>query len=200
MRVYISADYSEDSGDRDVVDILHLWAADKLHKVNFIDTAQVRSGSVSNHPDCRICDLKAEFNRQINVSSSVIVIIGDKTAQRTAGSQCNRNEKNFFECMCTPYKQNSNGQKYCKVINTTCTTDNVGNINSYSYIRHEFEQSKKRGKKIIVLYNSLHKQYEWIPNYMDKYYAIMAEPFWIKNSIGNKVGNYEFIKKALGYE
>ena len=25
-------------------------------------------------------------------------------------------------------------------------------------------------------------------------------PFWIKNAAGDKVGNYEFIKKALGYE
>ena len=40
-QVYISADYSEDSGDRDVVDVLARWGSDNLHKVDFIDMAQV---------------------------------------------------------------------------------------------------------------------------------------------------------------
>lgn len=83
-RVYISADYSIWNGDRDVVDELHKWCNDNLHKVDFVDTAQVVSGSVSDDPDCRACDLKNEFNKQINVSSADIFIIGDKTAKRTA--------------------------------------------------------------------------------------------------------------------
>ena len=62
MRVYISADYSEESGDREVVEVLNKWSNDKLHKVNFLDMAQVVSGSVSKDPDCRPCDLKKEFN------------------------------------------------------------------------------------------------------------------------------------------
>lgn len=31
MRVYISADYSEESGDREVVEVLNKWSNDKLH-------------------------------------------------------------------------------------------------------------------------------------------------------------------------
>lgn len=69
-RVYISADYSEADGDRNVVDELHKWGEDNLHKVDYTDTAKVVSGSVSSDSDCRPCDLKAEFNRQINVSSA----------------------------------------------------------------------------------------------------------------------------------
>ena len=84
-RVYISADYSEADGDRDVIDVLHDWVKDNYHKVNYVDTAEVVSRSVSDDPDCRACDLKAEFNRQINASSYVIFGIGDKTALRTAG-------------------------------------------------------------------------------------------------------------------
>lgn len=57
-QVYISADYSKDDGDRDVVETLNKWGADNLHKVNFIDMSKVASGSVSNDSDCRICDLK----------------------------------------------------------------------------------------------------------------------------------------------
>ena len=72
-QVYISADYSEDSGDRDVVEILNQWGTDNMHKVDFIDMSKVVSGSVSSDPDCRICDLKNEFNKQINASSAVIL-------------------------------------------------------------------------------------------------------------------------------
>ena len=93
-QVYISADYATDSGDRDVVDVLQTWGSDNYHRVDFIDMSQVSSGSVSNDPDCRPCDLKSEFNRQINASSAVIFVVGDKTASRTAGSSCNRNGSN----------------------------------------------------------------------------------------------------------
>ena len=56
-RVYISADYSALNGDRNVVDELHRWGADNLHKVDYVDTAEVVSGSVSADSDCRPCDL-----------------------------------------------------------------------------------------------------------------------------------------------
>lgn len=199
-RVYISADYSQTDGDRDVIDVLHDWGKDNYHKVNYVDTAEVVSGSVSDDPDCRACDLKAEFNRQINASSYVIFVIGDKTASRTAGSGCERNKKTQYECTCTPYKQNSNGAKYCKVPFTVSVSgNNVGNINSYSYLRHEFEQAVKCGTSIVIVYNSLNKQPEWLPSYMSEYEDV-AQPFWIRDSWGGKSGNYDFIKKALGYE
>ncbi len=199
MRVYISADYSENSGDRDVVEQLNTWALDSLHKIEFVDTAKVNSGSVSQNPNCRICELKLEFNRQINISSYVIFVVGDKTALRTAGSSCERNKKAWYECFCTPYKQNTNGQKQCTVYETTSASIDVGNINSYSYLQHEFEQAKKREKKIIILYNSFYKQPGWLPTYMNGYGAI-AEPFWVRDARGRKAGNYALIKEALGYE
>lgn len=199
-RVYISADYSENSGDRNVVETLNQWGTDNLHKVDFVDMAKVVSGSVSNGSDCRPCDLKKEFNNQINASSAVIIVIGDKTKYRTAGSNCSRVNKARLECSCTPYKQNTNGSKVCKVYNTSDAYDmNVGNINAYSYIRHEFEQAKKRNKVIIVVYNSLRKEEDWLPAYMKDYESV-AHPFWIKNADGEKVGDYSYIKQALGYD
>ena len=148
-RVYISADYDADSGDCNVVDELNRWSNSNRHLVEFTDMAKVVSGSVANDPDCRICDLKSEFNTQINLSSAVICVIGDKTATRTAGSKCERNRKEQYECMCTPYKQNANGQKSCRVPSTSDEnpSGNVGNINGYSYLRHEFEQAKRKGKQ-----------------------------------------------------
>ena len=60
-QVYISADYDEVNGDREVVDTLNQWGSDNLHKVDFIDMSKVASGSVSDDSDCRPCDLKREF-------------------------------------------------------------------------------------------------------------------------------------------
>lgn len=197
-RVYISADYSL-NGDRDVVSVLHSWGNDSLHKVDYVDTAQVASGSVSKDSDCRACDLKEEFNSQINASSAVIFVIGDKTASRDAGSFCKRISEGE-NCSCTPYKQNSSGASFCKRNGFLIESEfDVGYINEFSYLRHEFEQSKKRDKKIIVIYNSFYKQYTWLPYYM-KDYANIAMPFWIKTPSGKKIGNYCFIKEALDYE
>lgn len=199
-QVYISADYAKDSGDRDVVEILNKWATDNKHKVDFVDMSKVVSGSVSKEPDCRICDLKKEFNKQINASSAVIFVVGDKTASREAGSTCSRAGQAQIYCTCTPYKQNTNGLRPCKVPTTTTPgiDDDVGNINAYSFLKHEFEQAKKRNKDIIVVYNSLRKESNWLPTYMKEYEAI-AVPFWTTNAFGEKVGNYNYIKGVLGY-
>ena len=199
-RVYISADYSPKNGDRDVVEELHRWSEDNRYSVDYVDTAQVVSGSVSNDPDCRPCDLKAEFNRQINASSSVIFIIGDKTASRLAGNSCRRLSEGE-NCACTPYKQNTNGSTDCKIYGETYTPgpdEDVGKINAYSYLRHEFEQAKKKKKTIIIVYNAFRRHPSWLPSYMSDY-VTEAFPFWKYNESGNIVGDYSYIKKALGY-
>ena len=161
-QVYISADYSENDGDREVVKELNKWGQDNLHKVDFIDMSQVASGSVSKDSDCRICDLKKEFNAQINASSAVIFVVGDKTALRTEGSSCRRVNNSQSLCSCTPYKQNTNGTKPCKVAFTSTPgeNDDVGCINSYSYLKHEFKQAEKRNKKIIIKSRSKYQNKE----------------------------------------
>ena len=74
--------------------------------------------------------------------------------------------------------------------------EDVGNINNYSCLRHEFEQAKRRGKNIIILYNSTRKESNWLPSYM-KGYENSAQPFWVTNSLGQKVGNYSYVKEVL---
>lgn len=76
-QVYISADYDPTSGDQAVVNELNNWGIDHLHAVDFIDMSKVSTGSVADGDDCRICDLKAEFNRQINTSSVVLFVVGN---------------------------------------------------------------------------------------------------------------------------
>ena len=199
-QVYISADYSETDGDREVVEELQKWGKDDLHKVDFIDMSQVASGSVSDDEDCRICDLKAEFNRQINASSAAIFVVGNKTKSRIAGSECERNNKKQSECQCTLYKQNTNGKKACKVVSTSKpgADDDFGSINSLSYLRHEFEQAKKKNKTIIIVYNSQRKEANWLPTYMSAY-EDEAHPFWTTNDKGKKGGDYSYIKEVLGF-
>ena len=144
--------------------------------------------------------MKQEFNQQIKASSVVIFIVGDKTFSREAGCSCSRATKNQIDCSCTPYKQNANGSKTCKVFQTSSPgADNVGSINTYSYLQHEFEQAKKLKRPIIVVYNSLYKQSNWLPSYMEDYKSD-AQPFWTNNASGEKTGNYAYIKQALGYE
>lgn len=199
-QVYISADYDQSNGDQNVVDELNKWGSDSLHKVDFIDMSKVSSGSVANSDDCRICDLKAEFNRQINASSAVILVVGDMTASRTAGSGCERVSKEKWQCTCTPYQQNTDGEKECKVssVSTPGENDDCGNINKYSYLRHEFEQAKKKNKTMIIVYNSTRKETSWLPSYMDGYEE-NAKPFWKTDANGKKVGDYAYIKEVLGF-
>ena len=199
-QVYISADYAEYDGDRNVVEELNKWGSDNLHKVDFIDMSKVSSGSVSQNQDCRICDLKQEFNKQINASSAVIFVVGNKTALRTAGNQCDRVNKKQNLCECTPYKQNTNGTKPCKVYVTSkpAKDGNIGNINKFSYLEHEFLQAEKKNKAIIIVYNSLKKEPSWLPSYM-KNYENIARPFWKKDDKDKKVGDYSYIKKELGF-
>jgi hypothetical protein len=199
-QVYISADYDQDNGDRDVVEELTKWGSDNLHKVDFIDMSKVSSGSVANNSDCRICDLKAEFNRQINASSAVIFVVGDMTRARTAGCACERATRARSECHCTPYKQNTNGTKACKVniIFTPDENGDFGNINHCSYLRHEFEQAKRKKRNIIIVYNSTRKEASWLPCYM-KEYEETAKPFWKLGCHGEKIGDYSYIKEVLGF-
>lgn len=60
-------------------------------------------------------------------------------------------------------------------------------------------KQKSVKKTIIIIYNSLRKEANWLPSYM-KDYETSAEPFWSKNIYGEKVGNYMYIKKVLGYD
>lgn len=197
-RIYISADYANEDGDRSVVYLLNKWASDNFHSLDFVDMAKVVSGSVSlNNPDCRPCELKEEFNRQINKSSIVVFVVGNKTASRTAGSSCGRASNGWF---CTPYKHNSSGQKLCnngKDYSSYYYFD-VNPINSYSYLRHEFEQAKLKKKEIVILYNSSRYETNWLPNYM-RGYENKALPFWKYIDYNRLVPNYLEVKRALGY-
>lgn len=57
---------------------------------------------------------------------------------------------------------------------------------------------QQKGKHIVVVYNSMRKESSWLPPYL-KGYEDVAQPFWVKDAIGRKVGNYSFIKKELGF-
>lgn len=193
-RIYISADYAENDGDRKVVEELKKWGRDNYHSSDFVDMAEVVSGSISkNNPDCRICDLKEEFNKQIKASSIVLLVVGDKTKNRTAGSRCDMRT-------CTPYKQNTNGTRPCKRHSfSNPSNGSVNPVNRYSYLRHEFEQAKAMGKQIVIVYNSSRHETSWLPSYM-RDYEDKAVPFWTNDGYLSRSGNYRVIKGLLGYD
>ena len=195
-RIYISADYDYDSGDRNVVELINKWSNSTNRIIEFTDMAKVVSGSITlNNPDCRPCEIKNEFNKQINLSSSVIFVVGDKTRCRTSGSQCLRDKEGLFSS-CTPYKNNANGIKMCKEYSQApYFTSDVFYVNTYSYLRHEFEQAKLKRKKILILYNSTRYENSWLPSYMSGYESF-AYPFWIISN-GQKIGNYQLIKDFI---
>lgn len=91
---------------------MYRWNDSNRHSLEFADLAKVAKGSVSDESDCRICDLKQEFNKQINASSAVIFVVGDKTKDRRAGESCSRVGKGSADGIyCTPYHRNANGQQ-----------------------------------------------------------------------------------------
>ena len=65
-------------------------------------------------------------------------------------------------------------------------------------MQHEFEQARKRKKKIIIVYNSTRKESHWLPAYM-KGYEEDAQPFWRLNDFHEKIGNYSYIKDVLEF-
>lgn len=78
-----------------MIDELNKWNNDNKYLLDFTDTAQVTSGSVSNNSDCRPCDLKREFNRQINASSAVIFIIGFRHLVLPETNNKNMNKEHY---------------------------------------------------------------------------------------------------------
>lgn len=190
-RIYISADYDPISGDRQIIEKLYAWRDSGRHNIWFTDTAGVASGSVSQSPDCRICELKLEFNKQINSSSLVLFIVGDRTAARCAGKAC-RNP----DGLCTPYKGNTNGRQLCKYpYAQTDRSGNVGAINQYSYLEHEWRQAVQREKNIAIIFNSSRLENKWLPKYMTEC-TYMSLPFW-KYEFNEKKPNYENIKNLI---
>lgn len=198
--IYISADYDPIDGDLDVVNAIKKWGLDNLHSTNFIDMSDPKANNVIRDiTDCRICDIKSEFNRQISASSFVLFIVGRKTKDRQAGSNCNRYFLPQNTCRCTPYQKNYLGAISCKIPNTTEPYDgHVGCINSFSYLEHEFIEaiSVKRADQIAIFYNSFYHQENWLPSYMKDYKEI-AEPFWIYSPSGNQIGCYTRLKELL---
>ena len=66
------------------------------------------------------------------------------------------------------------------------------------WVLNTFEQAKKKGKNIIIVYNSTRYESSWLPSYM-KGYEDKAHPFWKYNANYEKVGDYDYIKEVLGF-
>ena len=161
-RTFVSADWKEPydshSWDKEVVDRIRKWRDDGRYGVDIICTDEVHKG-VMEKPDCRRCDIKGECGKQINSSSVVIAVIGDKTATKTAG-ECD-------EASCSP-AYSGQDKKTCKYSTSPAETTAEGGVaggNKMSYLRHEITKAASAKKSIIVVFNSMLNQTGWIPSW-----------------------------------
>lgn len=152
-RVYVSADW-KDSGDlhscdKTVVDRIRKWKNDSRYGVDITCTDDVHN-SVTKNPDCRRCDIKDECGKFISSSNVIIFVVGDNTESKRAGL-CDG-------ISCSPAYSGLN-KRYCKRL----FNDSISN--SMSYLQYEITSAVKAGKSIIVVYNSVYRQENWIPGW-----------------------------------
>lgn len=174
-RVFVSADWREPfdshSWDKEVVDRIRKWKSDPRYGIDIICTDDVHD-SVTNNPDCRRCDIKVECGDCIKKSSVVVFVVGDKTASKNAGP-CDG-----FSC--APAYSGSQ-KKYC---NKAYIPDSISNWKNMSYLEFEITTAVKNRKQILIVFNSVYRQEQWIPSWYKalRQYNQVNElariPFW----------------------
>lgn len=204
-RVFVSADWKDDSGNPDsddklVVERIRKWVNDGRYAVEFDCTDDVHksvlkldaNGKVPADSDCRRCDIKFECGEHIDWSSTVIIVIGDKTATKSSG-QCDG-------ISCSPaytYK----AKKPCKIAWTASSETANRVYANESYIEHEIRVAVELTKKIILVFNSVYTMTSWIPSWYTQLYnqdeviELCRVPFW--NDFRGGSDCYQKIKEHL---
>lgn len=154
-RVFVSADWKEPfdshSWDKEVVDRIRRWKNDNRYGVDLICTDDVHN-SVTQNIDCRRCDIKEECGRYIKSSNVVIFVVGDKTASKKAGA-CDG-------ISCSP-AYSSLSKRNCKSNHSV----QVYGWKEMSYLEYEITTAIHEKKNIILVFNSVYKQENWIPTW-----------------------------------
>lgn len=124
-KTYIAGDWD---GDRDAIDQLYKWKADRRLSLGFIDAHdlhQARDTSLN-------CSIKRSLHQRLDASKRFVLIVGEKTKSlRSGGCQ-----------LCSSYSSWTNA----------CARGY--SIDYRSYVEYECEKAKSDGLAIVVLYNS----------------------------------------------
>ena len=154
-RVFVSADWKEPfdshSWDKEVVDRIRKWKDDSRYGVDLICTDDVHN-SVTRKEDCRRCDIKEECGRYIKSSSVVIFVVGDNTGSKKAGG-CDG-------VACSPAYSGLQ-KRYCN----SYLTNQISNWKGMSYLEYEITTTVLEKKNIVLVFNSVYKQENWIPTW-----------------------------------
>lgn len=152
-KVFVSADWKEPfdshSWDKEVVDRIREWKDDSRYGVDLSCTDDVHN-SVTRKKDCRRCDIKEECGRYIKSSSVVIFVVGDNTGSKKAGA-CDGVD-------CAP--------AYSGLPKKACNShlsNQISNWKGMSYLEYEITTAVLEKKNIVVVFNSVYKQENWIP-------------------------------------
>ena len=174
-RVFVSADWREPfdshSWDKEVVDRIRKWKSDPRYGIDITCTDDVHD-SVTNNSDCRRCDIKFECGDCIKNSSVVVFVVGDKTASKNAGP-CDG-------VSCSPAYSGSQ-KKFCK---KTYVYNPISNWKNMSYLEYEITTAVLSRKPILIVFNSVYRQEQWIPSWyktLCQYHQVneLARiPFW----------------------
>lgn len=161
-KVFVSADWKEPfdshSWDKQVVDRIRHWGDDSRYGVELICTDDVHDSVIEN-TDCRRCDIKEECGKFIKLSSIVIFVVGDNTADKKAGA-CDSSS-------CSPAY--SNLQKLsCKFRYNENFANSFSGGRKMSYLQYEITTAVLEKKSIILVFNSAKKQESWIPAWYNK--------------------------------
>ena len=177
-RVFVSADWKEPydtaSWDKSVVDRIRQWTTDNRRNIEISCTDDVHN-SVLDKSDCRRCDIKGECGSRIDWSSIVILVIGDNTKDKGAGV-CDA-------VSCSPAYSGLQ-KKDCKYTTSPAEATAESGLkggNKMSYLEFEIKKAIDSRKKIIVVYNSVYNQEQWLPTWYNARtlgLELCRVPFW----------------------
>ena len=124
-RTYIAADWTN---DYDAVERLHKWNDSEYWSLSFSDAHDLKQAYDSSLN----CTIKKSLKSRLDASKTFVLIVGENTAQLTAG-----------------------GCRYCDRYSGYWHTCSSGyTVDHRSYIEFECEKAIEAGIKIVVLYKS----------------------------------------------
>ena len=191
-RVFVSADWRDPfdshSWDKEVVDRIRKWNSDSRYGIDIICTDDVHD-SVTNTPDCRRCEIKIECGECVKKSSIVVFVVGDKTATKNAGP-CDG-------ISCSP-AYSGEQKKFC---NKAYGYNPISNWKAMSYLEYVITTAVFYRKQILIVYNSVYRQEQWIPSWYNTLcqYNQVNEldrlPFW--RDASHNLDCYQEIRRYL---
>jgi len=125
-KTYLAADWDEDI---DLINQLRAWNNNDWYALDFVDAheyTQARDNSLN-------CSIKRSLKERLDRSKTFVLIVGNETKNKRAGSCQFCNSYNSYNGRC--------GR-------------NHDTVTYQSYIEYECEQAIKAGMKIVVIYKS----------------------------------------------